>query len=236
MFFLISDTYSIVMGNSYNSNSEIYVGTLAEAIGRDYVCFQNNTKINPSVFASSTGLDVSGDITYTLTMLDGNMIISASLSNGSTWSTAINGMSDVTFNKLGFMNDGDLGTSGVKNITITSPTIPEPTTATLSPPCACMPCSTPSLKLCHDKPSSGFSQIRTDRPKVINSNASSQAPARCTSRGFLYPLLVSFDITRLTDKGIFEILRTTKIFYYIYEAFSVIRIIHGTDGWDGNRR
>ncbi len=129
MFFLSSDTYSVVIGNSYNSNSEIYVGTLSEAVGRDYVCFQNNTKINPTVLDNSTGLNVSGDIAYTLTMKDGNMTIAATLSNGSTWSTTITGMEDVTFTKIGFLNDGAPGTSGVKDITIT---VPEPTTATLS--------------------------------------------------------------------------------------------------------
>ena len=135
MFFLSSDSYSIVMGNSYNSNSEIYVGTLTEAVGRDFVCFQTNTKINPTVLANSNGLNVSGDITYTLTMLGGDMTIAATLSNGGTWSTTITGMEDVTFNKIGFMNDGAPGTSGVKGITITTPetpAVPEPTTATLS--------------------------------------------------------------------------------------------------------
>ena len=130
MFFLSSDTYSIVMGNSYNSNSDIYVGTLSEAVGRDYVCFQPNTKINPTVLDNTTGLNVSGDITYTLTMLDGNMTISAR-----DWSTTIAGMDDVTFTKLGFLTDGGINSAGVKNITITAPeapVVPEPATATLS--------------------------------------------------------------------------------------------------------
>ncbi len=132
MFFLSSDTYSIVIGNSYNSNSEIYVGTLSEAVGRDYVCFQTNTKINPTVLDNSSGLNVSGNIAYTLTMKDGNMTIKATLSNGDTWSTTITGMEDVTFDKIGFLNDGNIGTTGVKGITITAPAVPEPTTATLS--------------------------------------------------------------------------------------------------------
>ena len=131
MFFLSSDAYSIVMGNSYSSNSDIHVGTLTEAVGRDYVCFQTGTKINPTVLASSSGLNVSGNITYTLTMLEGNMTISAIIGE-QTWSTTITGMEDVTFTKLGFMNDGAPGTSGIKGITITTPAVPEPTTATLS--------------------------------------------------------------------------------------------------------
>ena len=135
MFFLSSETYSVVIGNSYNSNSEIYVGTLTEAVGRDYVCFQENTKINPTVLDNSTGLNVSGSISYTLTMLGGNMTVSATVADGTTWSTTVNGMADVTFDKLGFMNDGAPGTAGVKGISITTPgtpAIPEPTTATLS--------------------------------------------------------------------------------------------------------
>ncbi len=135
MFFLSSDSYSIVMGNSYNSNSEIYVGTLNEAVGRDYVCFQPGTKINPSILDNSYGLNVSGDITYTLTMVDGDMTIFATVADGYTWSTTITGMEDVSFNKIGFMNDGPPIYAGVKNITVTAieaPAVPEPTTATLS--------------------------------------------------------------------------------------------------------
>lgn len=135
MFFLSSDTYSIVMGNSYNSNSEIYVGTLAEAVGRDFVCFQTGTKINPTVLDNSSGLNVSGDIAYTLTMKDGNMTITIGEETAPTWSTTITGLEDVTFTKIGFMNDGGPGNSGVKKITITTPdtpAVPEPATATLS--------------------------------------------------------------------------------------------------------
>lgn len=135
MFFLSSDTYSIVIGNSYDSNSDIYVGTLDEAVGRDYVCFQTNTKINPTVLDNSTDLNVSGTISYTLTMNGGNMTVGAALSDGATWSTTITGLEDVTFTKLGFMTDGSPGTAGVQSINVTapeSPVVPEPATATLS--------------------------------------------------------------------------------------------------------
>ncbi len=141
MFFLSSDAYSIVIGNSYNSNSDIHVGTLTEAVGSDYVCFQTGTKINPTVLDSSSGLTVTGDISYTLTLQDGNMTIGATLSGGGSWNTTITGLEDVTFNKVGFLTDGAGGTAGVKNITVLqnstvvpepTPSIPEPTTATLS--------------------------------------------------------------------------------------------------------
>ncbi len=128
MFYLSSDSYSIVMGNSYTSNSEIYVGTLGAAVGADFVCFQPGTKTNLTVLTNSTGYDVSGTITYTLTMNNGNMNIKAASTSGSEWSTTINGMQDVTFTKLGFIADGAPGAAGVKSITV----IPEPTTATLS--------------------------------------------------------------------------------------------------------
>ncbi len=135
MFYLSSDTYSIVMGNSYTSNSDIYVGSLNEAVGRDFVCFQPGTKINPTVLDNSTDLDVSGNIAYTLTMRGGNMTINATVGNSATWSTTITDLEDVTFNKIGFANDGAPNTAGVKGITITTPgtpNIPEPATATLS--------------------------------------------------------------------------------------------------------
>ena len=129
MFYLSSGTYSIVIGNSYNSNSEIYVGTLNEAVGRDYVCFQPGTKINPTVLANTTNYNVSGDISYTLTMLDGNMTIDVTVGDGGKWSTTIQGMDDVMFNQIGFLTDGATGTAGVKDVTVS---VPEPTTATLS--------------------------------------------------------------------------------------------------------
>ena len=140
MFFLSSDTYSIVIGNSYNSNSDIYVGTLSEAVGRDFVCFQPGTKINPTVLDNSSGLDVSGIISYTLVMKDGNMTIYANLfsttyEDRGYWSTTITGMEDVTFNKLGFITDGDVNQAGVFGLSVTTsqaPAVPEPTTATLS--------------------------------------------------------------------------------------------------------
>lgn len=123
------------VGQSWKQNyltTNMDIASQGEAVGRDYVCFQNGTKINPTVLDNSTGLNVATSITYTLTMLEGNMTINAALGNGSTWSTTITGMEDVTFTKLGFMNDGSEGTSGVKGITITAPAVPEPTTATLS--------------------------------------------------------------------------------------------------------
>ncbi|MBR5196070.1 MAG: PEP-CTERM sorting domain-containing protein [Akkermansia sp.] len=135
MFFLSSDTYSIVIGNSYNSNSEIYVGTLAEATGDAFASFQTDTGKNPTVLANSTGLDVSGTISYTLTMNGGNMTVDAALSNGASWNTTITGLEDVTFNKLGFMIDGAVGGASILGINVTapeSPVVPEPATATLS--------------------------------------------------------------------------------------------------------
>ena len=142
MFFLSSDTYSIVIGNSYTSNSDIYVGTLNEAVGRDFVCFQTGTKINPTVLDNSSGLDVGGIISYHLAMKDGNMTIYANLSSTTYedrgyWSTTITGMEDVTFNKLGFITDGDSRSAGVFGISVTTsqapaPSVPEPTTAALS--------------------------------------------------------------------------------------------------------
>lgn len=130
MFYLSSDSYSIVIGNSYNSNSEIHVGTWNDDIttGNTFVNFQKDNV--PTISSQSKDFNVAGDITYTLTMKEGNMTISAKCTSGSTWSTTLSGMQDVTFSTLGFINDGSGFTSGVKNITVS--TIPEPTTATLS--------------------------------------------------------------------------------------------------------
>jgi len=132
MFYLSSSTYSIVIGNSYKSNSDIYVGTLDEAIGSTsgFVCFQTGTGKNPTVKTNSTGLNVDGDITYTLTLKGGDLTVKAESANFSkAWETTLTGMNDVTFTSLGFINDGSPGTAGVKKVSLS---IPEPTTATLS--------------------------------------------------------------------------------------------------------
>ena len=126
MFYLSSDKYSIVIGNSYTSNSEIYLGTLNEAVGRDFVCFQTGTKINPAVYANSEGLTVSGDLTYTLTLNSGVLDVAVELSNGSSWEAKGLNVGDVTFDKLGFITDGSNTTAGVKNVSVTP--IPEPST------------------------------------------------------------------------------------------------------------
>ena len=128
MFYLSSDSYSIVIGNSYNSNSEVYVGTLDSAVGAGFVCFQTGTGTNPTVLANSTGFNVSGDITYSLTLNGSDLSISATSTSGSTWSTTVSGLTATDFNKVGFIADGAGGTVGVKNISI----VPEPATATLS--------------------------------------------------------------------------------------------------------
>ncbi len=128
MFYLSSDSYSIIIGNSYTSNSEVYVGTLDSAVGAGFVCFQTGTGTNPTVLANSEGFNVSGNITYTLTLNGGNLELSAVSTSGSSWTTSLTGLTDVTFNKVGFINDGSTGCVGVKNISI----VPEPATATLS--------------------------------------------------------------------------------------------------------
>ena len=149
MFYLSSDTYSLVIGNSYNDYAknddgslkvpveqcnkpgEIYVGYLDKAVGADsdFVNFQVGTKTNPTVISGSTDFDASGTIEYTLTLSGGNMLIEATGSTGSSWSYSLEGMENVTFDTLGFIADGSPGTVGVQNVTVT---IPEPTTATLS--------------------------------------------------------------------------------------------------------
>lgn len=130
MFYLSSSTYSIVIGNSYSSNSDIYVGTLDEAIGSGFVSFQTGTGKNPTVKDNSTGLNINGDITYTLTLKGGDLKIKAESENfDEPWETKLSGMNDVTFTSLGFINDGGKGTAGVKKVSLS---IPEPTTATLS--------------------------------------------------------------------------------------------------------
>lgn len=131
MFYLSSDSYSIVIGNSYNSNSEVYVGTVDGAVGSagsNFVCFQTEggdttNRTVPTVLGNSSGLNVTGDLLYTLTFESGSLVVDVQGTNGS-WSQTFTGISDVDFSALGFISDGAASGVGVKSILAT--TIPEP--------------------------------------------------------------------------------------------------------------
>ena len=151
LFYLSSSSYSIVIGNSYNTNAYVSVGTInAEAEG-DRITFQDPSNMDStdagtvtSVTASKSSysngqngvqtaggeLDVHNPLSYTLTLSAGKLDVSVTDINGQTWSDSITINDSFEFDSLGFVVDGSGGNAGVKNISVT--VVPEPTTATLS--------------------------------------------------------------------------------------------------------
>lgn len=139
LFYLSSENYSIVIGNSYNGNAsyignhEVAVGTLSKSIGDAFISFQTGTGTNPAVIGahSESSIDVSVPLDYTLTLSSG--LLQMSVTDGTnTFSSDYTIASDFSFDKIGFIHDGNSGTTGVKNISISTASIPEPSTTSLS--------------------------------------------------------------------------------------------------------
>lgn len=136
MFYLSSDSYSIVFGTSYNSNSYISIGYLNEAVDTrtsngdtgSFVSFQTNTGKNPTVLKSSADdffeTDIKKSLDYTVSIEGG--ALSISVSNGtSVWNSGqVSIAEDFSFDSIGFILDGGSNNVGVKNIVISS--VPEP--------------------------------------------------------------------------------------------------------------
>ena len=126
LFYLSSTNYSIALGNSYNSNKNVYVGDLDSAIGDKFVSFQDGkdrTVIEePQEIA---GLNVSNGLDYSLTLTED--LLSYSISDGTTTKNGSFTFSATdSFSKIGFVLDGATGAVGVKNVSVVSSAIPEP--------------------------------------------------------------------------------------------------------------
>ncbi len=126
LFYLSSDSCSIALGNSYKDNTDVYVGDLNSAIGEQFVSFQSGasrTVIDKD--QTIDGLNVNNGLDYSLTLTEG--LLSYSISDGTTTKTGSFTFSGTdTFSKIGFVLDGATGTVGVKNISVVSSAIPEP--------------------------------------------------------------------------------------------------------------
>lgn len=129
-FFLSSGDYSIVIGNSYNSNDEVYVGSLDSDI-TSFVSFQSGdsrTVITPFEGSSGSVINVGTSLNYSLTLSAGQLTMEVS-DGSSTYSHTYAVHPEFSFDAVGFINDGSGGTTGIKDLTITQ--VPEPATAAL---------------------------------------------------------------------------------------------------------
>ena len=149
MLYLSSSEYSIVIGNSYNTNSYVSVGYLDEAIVTktsqndgtpgSFVCFQDNStnpetvRVNPTLFtdgtvditSSGSSLNVGTSLNYKVEIESGLLSLTVSDANDNTWEkSSIAIRNDFSFDSIGFILDGAGGSVGIKNILVTS--IPEP--------------------------------------------------------------------------------------------------------------
>lgn len=134
MFYLTSSTYSILIGQAYDANPGVSVGTLAGPMDK-FVCFNGNPNRPDVVLAKSPNYawgTAAAPVTmsYTVTISAGELTVS--VTNGTTsWDSGkLSIADDFQFTGVGFINDADAGCSITKSITITG--TPEPATATLS--------------------------------------------------------------------------------------------------------
>ena len=142
MLYLSSSEYSIVIGNSYDTNSYVSVGYLDEAIVTrtsqndgtpgSFVCFQAGKK-NPTLFTDGNGditssgsaLNVGTALNYKVEIESGLLSLVVSDANSNTWAkSSIAIRDDFSFDSIGFILDGAVGSVGIKNVLVTS--IPEP--------------------------------------------------------------------------------------------------------------
>lgn len=131
-FFLSSENYSIVIGNSYTSNNEVYVGELKDSISSTFVSFQNGEGrivLEPLGESSGNTINVGTSLDYSLTLSSGQLTLSVS-DGSATYSDTYNVASDFSFDSVGFINDGSGQTTGIKDIIVTQ--VPEPATTSLS--------------------------------------------------------------------------------------------------------
>lgn len=130
LFYLSSDTYSIVIGNSYSSNAYVAAGTMDKAVD-GFLSFQEGggrTVLTPIGTTSQTSsLNVGTALNYTLTLNSGQLLLSVT-DGTNTFESTYEIAADFSFDKIGFVNDGSNTTTGVQNIRV----IPEPTAASLS--------------------------------------------------------------------------------------------------------
>ena len=126
MFYLSSSNYSILIGNSYNSNNYVSVGTTTGAVS-NFHSFQNGnnrTVVTAQATSQSSSVNVLGILNYTLSLKAGELGIKVIDASSNKWEQTINVGSDFSFDKVGFILDGSQYTVGVQNITITA--VPEP--------------------------------------------------------------------------------------------------------------
>ncbi len=145
VFYLSSDTYSIVIGNSYNDHAWTSVGTYGGALEGVRVSFQksdDSTTTPTTILATSPHnttngvqtaegeLNVYSNLSYTLTLSSGSLTVKVtdSQSTPMTWETTVAIADDFAFSSIGWVVDGIGGVVGIKDVNI----VPEPTTATLS--------------------------------------------------------------------------------------------------------
>ncbi len=118
IFYLSSASYSVCIGNSYNSNNIVYVGELTSAAHGQAVSFQNNTGKNPNVLQSYNNVNVAKKLTYTLylegTSLTGTVTDGTATDNINVTLTK----NDYEFTNIGFVLDGPTNNVGITKLEV----------------------------------------------------------------------------------------------------------------------
>lgn len=127
VIFLASSDYSVAIGNSYNSNKEISIGSFAGDASDCFVSFQNNTGTNPNdgktEVVASGAITVGGPLTYHM-VLNGTSL-TGTVSDGTTTKDISFTLPETySFSTIGLSLDGPANSCGVKSVTIKNDYVP----------------------------------------------------------------------------------------------------------------
>ena len=118
IFYLSSASYSVCIGNSYDSNNIVYVGELTSAAHGQAVSFQNNTGKNPNVLQSYNSVNVAKKLTYTL-YLEGTSLTGTVTDGTATDNINVTLTNDnYEFTNIGFVLDGPTNNVGITKLEV----------------------------------------------------------------------------------------------------------------------
>ena len=139
MFYLSSNSYSFLIGNSYKSNPNIAVGYVNQSVklrtedttveGASLITFQGSNPSNPDSRVVATAYNestLSGFSPIDCVLKYSYGTIEVSITQGSTqWASGeIEIGENISFDQIGFIFDGSPGSAGIQSISIKA--IPEP--------------------------------------------------------------------------------------------------------------
>lgn len=115
-----SDSYSIMIGNSYSNHPKIQIGSFNESVNGTYLSFKSadgKAPSNPTELATSTEITISKSLTYDLELF-GTSLTGTVTDGTNTKEISYTLPAATSFTHIGFSLDGANGTVGIKKVTV----------------------------------------------------------------------------------------------------------------------